>query len=342
MANQSRYTPYRAPWWLGGGARDGENAFAAHAQTVYPSLFGSRPAVAYTRERWDTTPHGKPDGDFIDVDRLASTANDRSRPLLVVFHGLEGSSQGIYALNLMAEAEQRGWRGLVPHFRGCSGEMNRLPRAYHSGDAAEIEWILRRAKAEAADQPLYVAAISLGGNATMKWLGDAGSDASPIVTAAAAISAPLDLMAAGNALERGFCKIYTKNFLRTMKKNALAKLAKHPGIFREDVVRRASTLRAFDNEVTAPLHGYRDTDDYWTRGSAKPGLIDVAVPSLLLNARNDPFLPASALPTNAQVSANVRCDFPEHGGHVGFLSGTFPGNSSWMARRVFHFFEHGD
>ena len=342
MANQSRYTPYRAPWWLGGGARDGENAFAAHAQTVYPSLFGSRPAVAYTRERWDTTPHGKPDGDFIDVDRLASTANDRSRPLLVVFHGLEGSSQGIYALNLMAEAEQRGWRGLVPHFRGCGGEMNRLPRAYHSGDAAEIEWILRRAKAEAADQPLYVAAISLGGNATMKWLGDAGSDASPIVTAAAAISAPLDLMAAGNALERGFCKIYTKNFLRTMKKNALAKLAKHPGIFREDVVRRASTLRAFDNEVTAPLHGYRDTDDYWTRGSAKPGLIDVAVPSLLLNARNDPFLPASALPTNAQVSANVRCDFPEHGGHVGFLSGTFPGNSSWMARRVFHFFEHGD
>lgn len=334
-----RYTPYRAPWWLGGRS---DSSFGAHAQTVYPSLFGSRPPVTYTRERWDTAPHGIPDGDFIDVDRLASTANNRLRPMLVVFHGLEGSSRGIYALNLMVEAERRGWRGLVPHFRGCSGEMNRLPRAYHSGDAPEIEWILRRAKAEAADQPLYVAAISLGGNATMKWLGDAGSEASPIVTAAAAISAPLDLMAAGAALERGFCKIYTKNFLRTMKKNALAKLAKHPGIFRRDVVCRASTLREFDNEVTAPLHGYRDTDDYWTRGSAKPGLIDIRVPSLLLNARNDPFLPASALPSHHQVSSFVHCDFPEHGGHVGFLCGAFPGNSRWMARRVVHFLECGD
>jgi predicted alpha/beta-fold hydrolase len=344
LTKHARYTPYRAPWWLGGGVGNtgGGTGLAAHAQTVYPSLFGSRPRVLYTRERWDTTPHGKPDGDFIDVDRLASTASNRSSPMLVVFHGLEGSSQGIYALNLMAQAEQRGWRGLVPHFRGCSGEMNRLPRAYHSGDAAEIEWILRRAKGEAADQPLYVAAISLGGNATMKWLGDAGSEANPIVTAAAAISAPLDLMAAGAALERGFCKIYTKNFLRTMKKNALAKLAKHPGIFREDVVRLASTLREFDNEVTAPLHGYRDTDDYWTRGSAKPGLIDVRVPSLLLNARNDPFLPASALPNQDQVSPYVQRDFPEHGGHVGFLSGTFPGERGWMARRVFHFFEQGD
>ena len=182
----SRYAPYRAPWWLGGRS---DSSFGGHAQTVYPSLFGSRPPVNYARERWDTTPNGIPDGDFIDVDRLASTANNRLRPMLVVFHGLEGSSRGIYALNLMAEAERRGWRGLVPHFRGCSGEMNRLPRAYHSGDAPEIEWILRRTKAEAADQPLYVAAISLGGNATMKWLGDAGNEASPIVTAAAAISA---------------------------------------------------------------------------------------------------------------------------------------------------------
>ncbi len=330
---------YRAPWWLG---QHPEGRYGAHAQTVYPSLFGERPKVDYQRERWDTTPHGKPDGDFIDIDRLSSTAANVEQPMLVVFHGLEGSSQGVYALNLMREAERRGWRGIVPHFRGCSGEMNRLPRAYHSGDAAEIEWILKRVKAEQPSQPLYVAAISLGGNATMKWLGEAGSEASGVVTAAAAISAPLDLMAAGEALERGFCRVYTKNFLRTMKKNAFAKLAKHPGIFREDVVRAATTLRAFDNEVTAPLHGYRDTDDYWTRGSAKPGLIDVRVPSLLLNAKNDPFLPAEALPAAQQVSSDVLRDFPAQGGHVGFLTGPFPGRSSWMPGRVFRFFEHGN
>jgi predicted alpha/beta-fold hydrolase len=139
---------HESPWWLGRGT------FGAHAQTVYPAVFGRTPSLAYKRERWDSTPFGKPDGDFVDVDRLIGASD---KPMLVVFHGLEGSSQRPYALNLMAEVQRRGWRGLVPHFRGCSGELNRLPRAYHSGDAAEIDWILRRAKAEAPHLPLYVA-----------------------------------------------------------------------------------------------------------------------------------------------------------------------------------------
>ena len=318
---------YKAPWWLP----------SAHAQTIYPPLFAKRPTIQYPRERWDSTPHGIADGDFVDVDRLAGHAD---KPLLVVFHGLEGNSQRIYALNLMHVAQQRGWRGMVPHFRGCSGEMNRLPRAYHSGDAAEIDWILRRAKSESPNAPVYVAAISLGGNATLKWLGEQGSNAINIVEAVAAISAPLDLTAAGNALEVGFSKIYAKNFLNTMKKNALAKLAVHPGIFNADVVRAATTLREFDNEVTAPLHGYRDTDDYWLRASAKPGLSNICVPTLVLNARNDPFLPASALPAASEVSSLVTLDFPLDGGHVGFFSAPFPGNSQWMPQRVFNFFDH--
>jgi predicted alpha/beta-fold hydrolase len=321
---------YRAPWWLGRGG------FGAHWQTVYPFIFDRPAKPRYTRERWETTPHGIPDGDFIDVDRIAGP---RDQPMVVLFHGLEGSSQSIYARNLMNEVVRRGWRGLVPHFRGCGGEMNRLPRAYHSGDATEIDWILRRAKAEAPDQSLFVAAISLGGNATLKWLGEQGSQATRIAAAAAGISAPLDLMASGAALEQGFCKLYTRRFLATMKASSLAKLKHHPGIFNEGVMQRARTLREFDNEVTAPLHGYRDTDDYWTRASSKPGLIDVKVPTLVLNACNDPFLPASALPTANQVSPQVTLDFPAHGGHVGFLSGPFPGRS-WMTRRVFHFFDH--
>ena len=287
---------FDSPWWLGSGM------FGAHLQTVYPVLTQGSRALTYARERWDTTPFGNADGDFVDVDRLSGAID---KPMLVVFHGLEGSSKSPYALNLMAEVQRRGWRGLVPHFRGCSGEINRLPRAYHSGDAAEIDWILRRAKAEAPNQPLYVAAISLGGNATLKWLGEQGSAATSVAEAVVAISAPVDLTAAGEALERGFCKVYTKNFLATMKKKSLAKLAHHPGIFNATIAMKARTLREFDNEVTAPLHGYRDTDDYWTRASAKPGLIDVRVPTLILNALNDPFLPASALPTAAQVSSSA-------------------------------------
>ena len=322
---------FESPWWLGRGA------FGAHLQTVYPALTQGATALTYARERWDTTPFGNADGDFIDVDRLSGAID---KPMLVVFHGLEGSSKSPYALNLMAEVQRRGWRGLVPHFRGCSGEINRLPRAYHSGDAAEIDWILRRAKAEAPNQPLYVAAISLGGNATLKWLGEQGGVATPVAEAVVAISAPVDLTAAGEALERGFCKIYTKNFLATMKKKSLAKLAHHPGIFDAAIAMKARTLREFDNEVTAPLHGYRDTDDYWTRASAKPGLIDVRVPTLILNALNDPFLPASALPSAAEVSSDVTRHYPATGGHVGFSSGRFPGNGGWMPQRVFHFIDH--
>jgi hypothetical protein len=320
---------YKAPWWLPG----------AHVQTVYPALVARPPGVRYARERWESTPHGKPDGDFIDVDRVAGAIE---QPMLVVFHGLEGSSESPYALYLMAEIQRRGWRGLVAHFRGCGGEMNRLPRAYHSGDAAEIDWVLRRARAESPGAPLYVASVSLGGNATLKWLGEQGSAAESIATAAVAISAPVDLAAAGNALEKGFCRVYTANFLSTMKKNSLAKLEKFPGLFDAAKVRAAKTLREFDNLVTAPLHGFRDTDDYWARASAKPGLVSVGVPTLVLNARNDPFLPAWALPKAHEVSARVTLDFPEQGGHVGFLSGPFPGSGRFLPERVFHFLDHGN
>lgn len=324
--------PYRAPWWLLGGA------IGAHLQTAVPFVVGAPPPLPYRRERWDSTPHGTPDGDFIDVDRLDGEAG---KPILVLFHGLEGDSNSQYALNLMTAARQRGWSGLVAHFRGCSGEMNRLPRAYHSGDAAEIEWIVKRVKAEAPARKVYVSAISLGGNATLKWLGEQGSGAQPVIEAAAAVSAPVDLMAAGDALGRGFCRYYTWRFLRTMKPRSLAKLAAHPGIFDKDAMLASRTLREFDNIVTAPLHGFKDTDDYWTRASSKPGLANVRVPTLLLNAQNDPFLPASALPRADEVSRDIRREFPRHGGHVGFLAPSVEGGTRWMAQRVFRFFERG-
>jgi hypothetical protein len=313
---------YRAPRWLPGG----------DLQTLYAALAVPRPAVLYRRERWDT-----PDGDFIDLDWAADGPDDAHKPLVVLFHGLEGSSRSHYALAFMAHATRRGLRGVVVSFRGCSGEPNRLARAYHSGDAPEIDWILRRLRSRNASAPLYAVGVSLGGNALLKWLGDSGQAATGIVDAAVAVSAPLDLMAAGDALGRGFNLVYTHNFLGTLKAKSLAKLEHFPGLFDARAVRAAGTLREFDNIVTAPLHGFRDTDDYWTRASSKPGLRNVRVRTLVINAKNDPFLPAAALPGPSEVSPAVTLEQPESGGHVGFVGGGLPGNLDWLPKRALGF-----
>jgi len=314
--------PYRAPPWLRGG----------HAQTIYPALFlrGARPR--YRRERWET-----PDADFIDLDFL--DGGPAAAPCVALFHGLEGSSSSHYSLALMRALARRRWRGVVVHFRGCSGEANRLPRAYHSGDAPEVGWIL--ARLAHTERPLYAAGVSLGGNALLKWLGESGTAAGAPLAAAAAVSAPLDLMAAGAALEQGLNLIYTRMFLATLRQKSVAKLARFPGLFDRARALRARTLREFDDVVTAPLHGYRDTDDYWTRASSKPGLAAVRLPTLVLNAQNDPFLPARHLPGVHEVSSMVTLEQPAEGGHAGFASGAFPGNLDWLPQRLLAFFsEH--
>lgn len=315
---------YRAPAWLPGG----------NLQTLYPALLAPRPAVPYRRQRWET-----PDGDFIDLDwtagqESASRIGDRSQALLALFHGLEGSSDSHYARALMHAAMQRGWQGVVVHFRGCSGEINRRPRAYHSGDSAEIDWILRRLRGQHAG-PLFAAGVSLGGNALLKWLGEQRETAGSMVTRAAAVSAPLDLHAAADALERGFNMNYTRNFLATMKRKSLAKLQRHPGLFDGARLRAARTLREFDDLVTAPLHGFSGVNDYYSRASSKPLLPHICVPTLLLNARNDPFLPRAALPASQELAAAVRAVFPEEGGHVGFPDAG--GTLAWLPRTVLEF-----
>jgi uncharacterized protein len=324
-------TPYSAPRWLPGG----------HLQTLYAALAAPQPRIAYRRERWDT-----PDTDFVDIDWLdesgAGAHRAGGKPLVVLFHGLEGCSASHYAQALMAEVAAQDWRGAVVHFRGCSGEANRLPRAYHSGDSAEIDWVVRRMRREHPLDLLYVAGVSLGGNALLKWLGEQADAAAHVVACAAAISAPVDLMAAGEALGRGFNLVYTRAFLSTLKRKSLAKLEHYPDLYDAMRVRAARTLRAFDNVVTAPLHGFRDTDDYWTRASSKPWLRSIGVPTLLVNARNDPFLPEHALPSANEVSRAVTLNFPREGGHAGFVSGPFPGQLGWLPRRIIEFFKEKD
>jgi predicted alpha/beta-fold hydrolase len=322
----TRDATYRAPRWLPGG----------HLQTLYASLFAPRPRVRMRRERWDT-----PDGDFIDLDWLPIQHSEGAAPLVVLFHGLEGDSRAQYAQSLMSTVSSAGWQGVVVHFRGCSGEPNRLRRAYHSGDSAEIDWILRRLRSFFVASPVYAVGISLGGNALLKWLGEQGAKARGAITAAAAVSAPVDLMAAGNALDAGFNLIYTRNFLITMKRKTLAKLERFPDLCDRQALAAARTLRQFDNIVTAPLHGYRDTDDYWTRASSKPWLTGIAVPTLVLNARNDPFIPASALPQPHEVASSVHLELPANGGHVGFVAAPFPGRLDWMPTRLLRYFSSG-
>jgi len=303
---------YRAPWWLPGG----------HAQTIWAARMARRHRGApprWRRERWTT-----PDGDFIDLD-FAQHASADHAPLLVMFHGLEGSSDSHYAQAFAEQAALRGVTCVVPHFRGCSGELNHAPRAYHSGDFEEIDWILRRLAAEHPQRPLLAAGVSLGGNALLRWAGEMGQQAAPVVRAVAAVCSPLDLAAGGHAIGRGFNRqVYTRMFLATMVPKALQKWDQHPGLFDRDALRAARDLYSFDNLFTAPLHGFADTDDYWRRASAKPVLADIRVPALALNARNDPFVPADSLPRPGEVGPCVTLWQPEQGGHVGFPASLGP------------------
>jgi predicted alpha/beta-fold hydrolase len=279
------------------------------------------------RERWAT-----PDGDFIDVDHLPGSA---AAPLrLVLFHGLEGSSASQYAQAFAAVARARGWACSVPHFRGCSGELNHAPRAYHSGDYEEIGWILQRLRA-AGPQPLLAVGISLGGNALLRWAQEAGEGAAATAAAVAAVCSPIDLASAGRAIDRGFNRlVYARMFLSTMIPKALKKWQQHPGLFDRERVAAARTIFAFDDAFTAPLHGFAGTADYWARASAAPHLARLRIPALVLNAGNDPFVPAHELPGPQQAGRFVTFWRPAGGGHVGFPHGGFPGRVQQMPSAV--------
>lgn len=315
---------YQAPRWLRGG----------HAQTIYPATCLPRPPVRYRRERWTT-----PDADFIDLDFVEGQPG---QPLLVLFHGLEGSADSHYARALMHAATALNWAGVVVHFRGCSGEANLMPRFYHSGDAEEIDWIVQRLHQQRLERgvgALHAVGISLGGNALLRWLGESPQHASTMLSAACAISAPLNLTQGGAALSRGINRIYTHAFLRSLKPKCLRKLEQFPGLYDRQRLLQARNLYEFDNIVTAPLHGYRNTDDYWHRASSCHVLTDIRVPTLVLNAQNDPFLPARYLPP--QASAKVLLEYPAEGGHAGFVSGRAPGSLAWLPQRIVQFLQRG-
>jgi uncharacterized protein len=306
---------YRSPWWLKG----------RHLQTIYPATWMQVPSISYKRERWST-----PDEDFIELDWIDGRAD---KPLVVLLHGLEGSSNSHYAKRIMSAVQQQGWRGVVIHFRGCGGSPNLLPRSYHCGDSAEIDWILKRFRQHEYGD-VYALGVSLGGNALLKWLGEQRLQANRVIHKAAAISTSLDLPVTGRVLGQGFNRFYSRLFLNTLQSKAFALIKRHGLDFDTDSIMRADNLWDYDNLFTAPLHGFKDADDYWQQANCRPYLKKISLPTLLINARNDPFLPEHCLPTADEISEQVYCEFPTDGGHAGFATNN---SKDWLTERLFCF-----
>lgn len=328
MSGSSRESPgpdargFVPAWWCR----------SRHLQSVWGPL-ARRGVVPTSRERLSTA-----DGDFVDLDWLAAPAR-AGAPLLFVLHGLEGSSRSHYVVGLFRLAAARGWRAVALNFRSCSGEANRLPRFYHSGDTADLDAVVRRLAEREPAPAIGAVGVSLGGNVLLKWLGEQGPSAPPAVHAAVGISVPFDLEACARVLARGFGKhLYAANFLRSMRAKVAAKALVYPGFVDVALARRARTFHEYDRAVTAPLHGFADEVDYWRRASCGPYLAAIARPALMIHAADDPIVPPDALPGAASLPRHVRCELVPRGGHAGFVEGRWPWTvTSWAERRAVAF-----
>jgi hypothetical protein len=323
-SSELTYTP---AWWVPG----------AHLQTLWGKFVRRTPVVETRSERWTT-----PDDDEIEIRRLdAPPGHGANTPRLLVLHGLEGTIRSHYLQGILAQAERRGWAADVLIFRGCNGEANRARRLYHSGETTDVDFVARRLAVEHPGQPLVAAGFSLGGNVLLKWLGEQGVNTPASLVAAATISVPYDLERGSRHIERGFSRIYTRHFLKTLKVKARLKLERFPGVFDVGALDRATTLFDFDDAVTAPVHGFASAVDYYARSSALGFLAGIRTPTLLISALDDPFLPREVLDDVADVAhknANISTEFHSRGGHVGFVSGQLPFRSHFYAEeRVMEF-----
>jgi predicted alpha/beta-fold hydrolase len=301
------YTP---AWWLG-----------PHTATVWGRLARREPEPAVRIEQWDT-----PDGDFLEIARLAPRGDAATAPRLLLLHGLEGGLHSHYARGLFREAAARGWGMDLLLFRTCGPTPNRLPRSYHSGETSDTAFVLDQLAAESS-APLGLIGVSLGGNVLCKLLGERGSALADIVRGAVAVSVPFDLARASRWIGRGFGVVYERAFLRSLIPKALAKIARHQELAPLTNVRGARTLWQFDDRFTAPLHGFDSAADYYARASSREYVAGAQRPLLLLSAVDDPFLPADVLDdVAARVRGNphITVEFPHKGGHVGFVSGRSP------------------
>ncbi|MFB6229642.1 MAG: YheT family hydrolase [Salinibacter sp.] len=317
---------YSPPPFLSGG----------HTQTLYASLVRQVDFAYDHRERIET-----PDDDFLDLDWATASSpvpagRDGARRVAVLTHGLEGSARRGYTRGMARAFVRRGWDVCALNLRGCSGETNRQVATYHSGKTDDLALVVDHVLGRDYDSVALVG-FSLGGNLTLKYLGERGSQVDDRIQAAVALSAPVDLDASAHQIDRWTNWHYTQYFLHSLRQKMRVKAEQHPNRVSTDRLRRIRSLRGFDDAYTAPLHGFRDADDYYRQASSKPVLSDVAVPALLLNAANDPFLADPCYPHSiAQAHAHLVLEVPESGGHVGFVSFNDAGEY-WSERRAFSF-----
>ena len=295
-----------------------------HLQTLWPTLF--RPSIQLTtqRERIEL-----PDGDFVDLDWTKNTHG----PIAVLFHGLEGSGNSSYIRGLMLSLEQHAWQTVVMNFRGCSGEPNRLARAYHSGDTADIKFIINLLRQRYPDKTIVAVGFSLGGNALLKYLAETANASQ--LDAAVAVSVPFDLDNAALTLQKSGFGIYQRHLLKNLKATVLAKRPLLASIIDLDAAIKARNFHEFDHLVTAPLHGFNGVDDYYAQSSAKQYLGAITTMTLIIHAVDDPFLDKSAIPTDSELSTSIQLLLSPHGGHVGFIDK----QGYWLERRIPQFLQ---
>jgi len=304
---------FRPAWWLRG----------AHAQTLWSDFFRPKVKLTLKRQRVEL-----PDGDFIDLDW---SGPEQGRTVLIL-HGLEGNIHSDYIRGVMRELNQRGYRACLMHFRGCSNEPNRLVEWYHSGKSDDPQFITEILR-DQMDIEVYAAiGFSLGGNVLLKWLGEQGDQI--LLQRAAAMSVPFRLEQAAKRMNKGFSRIYQRFLVGTMKQSYKDKFAVIPSPLTVDID-AIETFWQFDDEVTAPLHGFKGADDFYSCASSRQFIPKIQVPTLILHAVDDPFMYTTTPPEEHELSDNVWLELPEHGGHVGFINGVIPGLVNyWGERRL--------
>ncbi|MEJ2059635.1 MAG: hydrolase [Gammaproteobacteria bacterium] len=282
-----------------------------HLQTLWPVLFKPRPKLPLQRERLEL-----PDGDFLDLD----WGPVRQGPLVLVLHGLEGSIRSHYASAIMHALIEAGYTAVLMHFRGCSGEPNRLPRAYTAGDTVDLAQVVEVISSRYPGKPLAAIGYSLGGNALLKWLGQT-RDANPLTTAVA-VSVPFDLSAGARRMKKGFSRLYQRHLVGRLKRTIQRK--QRLGLMGRDHqpsrLRNLHTFLEFDDAITAPLHGYRDVHHYYGDASSRQYLKDISRPTLILHAEDDPFMFPDSVPNAEELSATTELELARYGGHVGFVA----------------------
>jgi len=305
---------FKPAWWLPG----------AHAQTLWPSLVRRPVEIELRSERLNL-----PDDDFIDL----VWTKQNSDHIVIVLHGLEGSIDSSYAKGILAAIAKQGWRGVLMQFRGCSGEHNLKDRSYHSGETGDLRFLVKTLRERHPQSTLCAVGYSLGGNALLKYLGEYKDDA--LLKAATTVSVPYLLSNSAAKLEKGFSRIYQRHLVNRLINKTQSKFKDRQAPFDMAELKKWNTFRLFDHHITAPIHGFKGSDDYYEQSSSRQYLNKITTPTLLIHSKDDPFMTAEAIPNQSDLSESVTLALSDHGGHVGFISGNTPWNAKyWLEERI--------